>query len=57
MLFPVDSSANTPPEYTAFVKALAKQGYLILQSLTPGDTHLIHMIMGISGEAGSCWTR
>lgn len=34
------------------VKALAKPGDQILASLTPGEAHLIHMVMGVSGEAG-----
>ena len=34
------------------VRQLAKPGHEILKSLTPGGCHLIHMVMGITGEAG-----
>lgn len=39
----------THPE---LVKALAKDGAAILESLTPHDCHLDHMGIGICGEAG-----
>jgi len=34
------------------VKALAKPGADIVASLTPETTHLLHMAVGVSGEAG-----
>jgi len=34
------------------VRLLAKPGSLIRKELTPVDCHLIHMVLGISGEAG-----
>ena len=34
------------------VAALAKPGSDILSSLTAQDCHLIHMVLGVSGEAG-----
>lgn len=38
--------------YTAMVAALAKPGEAILPSLTPDRCHLLHMAIGVSGEAG-----
>lgn len=34
------------------VKTLAKSGAVIAAEITPDDAHLIHMAIGISGEAG-----
>lgn len=34
------------------VKALAKPGYDILAEMSPQDMHLLHMAVGVSGEAG-----
>lgn len=34
------------------VSALAKPGDAIIESLTPGKAHQLHMAVGISGEAG-----
>lgn len=45
----------TPVEtipYADFVRALAKPGADILATLTPERTHLLHMAIGICGEAG-----
>lgn len=39
-------------EHAKMVATLCKHGRDIHESLTPGDCHLIHMILGISGEAG-----
>ncbi len=39
----------THPE---LVKALAKPGQAIVDSLTAKDAHLLHMTVGVSGEAG-----
>jgi NTP pyrophosphatase (non-canonical NTP hydrolase) len=39
-------------QFDAMVKALAKPGEAILASLTPEKCHLLHMAVGISGEAG-----
>lgn len=43
---------NLNDEHAALVKALCKSGSDILPTLTPGQCHLIHMMLGISGEAG-----
>lgn len=39
-------------DYDEMVRVLAKPGKDILSSLAPHDAHMIHMVMGISGEAG-----
>lgn len=39
-------------EHEELVRVLAKKGHEILDSLDPVDCHQIHMVMGISGEAG-----
>lgn len=39
-------------DYSDMVAKLAKPGEAIQQSLTPEKCHLIHMAVGISGEAG-----
>ncbi len=39
-------------QFKAMVNRLAKPGDQILQSLMPDDCHMIHMAVGISGEAG-----
>lgn len=39
-------------EFALMVKGLAKPGPDILESLTPEKAHLLHMAMGIAGEAG-----
>jgi hypothetical protein len=38
--------------YTHMVKVLAKPGADIVASLTPETAHLLHMAVGVSGEAG-----
>lgn len=38
--------------YPEFVSRLSKPGKDILNSLTPGECHILHMAIGISGEAG-----
>jgi len=38
--------------YSDFVKALAKSGNIIKEELTAEDAHILHMAVGISGEAG-----
>ena len=43
---------DTPASYADFVAALVKPGSDIKSELTPHDCHLIHMAIGISGEAG-----
>lgn len=40
------------PKYNEFVRMLAKPGDEIAASLTPEQAHLLHMAVGISGEAG-----
>ena len=39
-------------EFNNMVAALAKPGHEIMASLTQNECHLIHMVLGISGEAG-----
>lgn len=38
--------------FEEMVEALAKDGEVIANELTGEDAHLIHMVMGVSGEAG-----
>jgi NTP pyrophosphatase (non-canonical NTP hydrolase) len=38
--------------YNEFVKALLKSGDQIKSEITPAECHLIHMVLGLSGEAG-----
>ena len=38
--------------YNDFVAALAKKGEVIAAELTAEDAHLLHMVVGVSGEAG-----
>lgn len=47
-------------EYIEFVKSRAKGGDAILVSLTPEKCHLLHMAIGVSGEASEfyqAWLR
>lgn len=39
-------------KFALMVRALAKPGADIVSSLTPEKAHLLHMAMGIAGEAG-----
>lgn len=39
-------------KHDVMVKALAKDGEIILAELKPSDAHLLHMCMGLSGELG-----
>lgn len=38
--------------YNDMVRALAKPGAAILETLTPDNMHLVHMAIGVAGEAG-----
>lgn len=40
------------PTYAEFVAALAKPGQAIQSTLTPEKVDLLHMTIGVSGEAG-----
>ena len=42
---------NTTP-YQQFVNAIVKPGDEIIRQLTPQQAHLLHMAVGVSGEAG-----
>lgn len=42
----------TEQEHAKMVRRLAKDGMAILDSLTANKCHLMHMAMGIAGEAG-----
>lgn len=39
-------------EYSEFVSKLCKPGDKIAESITPEKAHMLHMAIGISGEAG-----
>lgn len=39
-------------EHAEMVRVLAKSGEQIAKELTPADAHLLHMAVGVSGEAG-----
>lgn len=43
---------NKKPTHPELVRALAKPGEEIASTMSAFDAHLIHMIIGISGEAG-----
>lgn len=40
------------PEYAAFVEGRCKEGQAIKNSLSPDQAHLLHMALGVAGEAG-----
>lgn len=44
--------SNTEQEFNKMVSNLVKSGDDILNELTPKQAHLVHMSMGVSGEAG-----
>lgn len=39
-------------DYSKMVRTLAKSGATIAQELTGDDAHILHMAVGVSGEAG-----
>lgn len=39
-------------QYPLMVNLLAKDGGMIIKELTPESMHLLHMAVGVSGEAG-----
>ena len=41
-----------PVNHSAMVTLLVKPGADIIESLTPGKMDMLHMAVGISGEAG-----
>lgn len=43
---------NTEIEHSMMVRKLAKTGSDIKEELTPEATHLLHMAVGVAGEAG-----
>jgi NTP pyrophosphatase (non-canonical NTP hydrolase) len=43
--------SNTTP-YQQFVNSIVKPGDEIIRQLTPHQAHLLHMAVGVSGEAG-----
>ena len=43
---------NNRPEYCGLVINLTKPPRELRDALTPLDAHLIHMVLGVSGEAG-----
>lgn len=43
--------SNTTP-YQQFVNSIIKPGDEIIRQLTPQQAHLLHMAVGVSGEAG-----
>ena len=46
------AAAELDKDHAHMVMALAKPGIDIVTSLTPESAHLLHMAVGISGEAG-----
>lgn len=48
----VESKHQPKPTYEEMVKALAKPGQTIASEMTADDAHLMHMAIGVSGEAG-----
>ena len=40
------------PTFPQMVSALAKPGQDILNNLTPNQVHILHMLIGLSGEVG-----
>jgi len=48
----VKDSNGTAISYHAFVSARVKPGTKLLETMTPDKINLVHMAMGISGEAG-----
>lgn len=46
------STHELEQEYSRMVEVLAKSGTIIQQELTGDDCHNLHMVIGISGEAG-----
>lgn len=46
------NAATSPIVFSDMVAALSKPGEVILRELSPADAELIHMAMGVSGEAG-----
>lgn len=45
-----ETQESTP--YSHFVESLCKPGFQVLVDMKPADAHLVHMAMGVSGEAG-----
>jgi len=45
-------STTLEDTHADLVAALAKPGEDIIQDLTPDSTHLLHMAVGVAGEAG-----
>lgn len=43
---------TTSINFSDMVRALSKDGALIKEELTPHDAELLHMAVGVSGEAG-----
>lgn len=43
---------NLAERHTDMVRALAKPGAKLVAELTPNSAHLLHMAVGVSGEAG-----
>ncbi|MFU9046295.1 nucleoside triphosphate pyrophosphohydrolase family protein [Acinetobacter tibetensis] len=46
------NAATSPIVFSDMVAALSKPGEMIVRELSPSDAELIHMAMGVSGEAG-----
>ena len=43
---------ETDNKHKLLVQAISKKGEDIIESMTPNDAHVLHMAIGISGEAG-----
>lgn len=48
----MDISEAKEVDYTEFVRALVKPGEVIAEEMTPDGAHLLHMAVGVAGEAG-----
>lgn len=48
----MENQTNSEAAYASFVSKLVKSGVEIKEQLTPTEAHLVHMAMGVSGEAG-----
>jgi len=44
--------SSFPEQYYKFVGALSKPGEEIVQSLTADKAHVLHMLLGLTGEVG-----
>jgi NTP pyrophosphatase (non-canonical NTP hydrolase) len=48
----MELSEKIEEKHREIVRALAKPGRIICEEMTPRKAHLMHMVMGVAGEAG-----